>query len=145
MACYNFVIAKVDVGIKVSATIFISLTSIATAITSPLVIPLVPWIPIFLGVLGGTESILLGTILWLTQKKKKFYLDKCKHIQSYLDKMYYHIEKCKEEGIITLEEINGFRKLMEEYKLELENLKTPDLDLEKLRKEDNKEVNKNLK
>ena len=35
--------------------------------------------------------------------------------------MYYHIEKCKEDGIITLEEINGFRKLMEEYKLELTN------------------------
>ena len=127
---------KVDKSIKISATIFIGLTSIATAISSPLIIPLVyPWIPIFLGVLSGTESILLGgTVFGLTNKKKKFYLDKCKHIQSYLDKMYLYIEKCKEDGIITLEEIEGFRKLMEEYKLGLENFKTPEYRYRKIKK-----------
>ena len=138
---------KVDKSIKISATIFIGLTSIATAISSPLVKPLVyPWIPIVLGIVSGTESILLGgTVFGLTNKKKKFYLDKCKHIQSYLDKMYLYIEKCKEDGIITLEEIEGFRKLIEEYKLGLENLKTSEIDIEKLRKEVDKEVKKNLK
>ena len=57
--------------------------------------------------------------------------------------MYLYIEKCKEDGIITLEEIEGFRKLMEEYKLGLESFgKTPEIDIEKLRKEVDKEVKK---
>ncbi len=55
----------------------------------------------------------------------------CKLIQSYIDKTYYYIEKAREDQIITYEELIGFCKIMDDYQMELQGLKSPRLDLDK--------------
>jgi hypothetical protein len=132
---------RVDTSLKVGGIITIGLTGITAAVAGvvapPLVIPIIaPAVPIVLGVLSGTESIILGgVVMGLTQRKKKFYLDKCKIIQSHLDKVYYYTEKCKEDGIITYQELDGFRKIISDYRMDVEGLKNPEIDIERLRKE----------
>ena len=74
---------RVDTSLKVGGILVIGLTGITAAVTGviapPLIIPIIaPAVPIVLGVLSGAESIVLSeVVMGLTQRKKKFYLDKC--------------------------------------------------------------------
>jgi hypothetical protein len=54
-------------------------------------------------------------VMGFTTRKKKFYEEKCQLIRSYLDKLFYYMEKAREDGIITTDEIQGFRRIIEEY------------------------------
>jgi len=111
-------------------------------------IPFAGVAPIFLpilGVVGIAEAILFsGLVMGLTNKKKTFYLKKCKIIQSYIDKTYYYIEKAREDQIITYEELIGFRKIMDDYRMELQGLQSPSLDIDKLKKTVEKEAKKEI-
>jgi len=44
-------------------------------------------------------------------------------IQGYLDKMYVYMERCKGDNVISIEEIEGFHKLMDEFQSEMNHLK----------------------
>ena len=148
---------NVDLGFKVTGLVVISITGISAAIcgtlAGPLIVPFTaPAVPIVLGVLSSGESLLLsGLVMGLTKRKIKKFNSKCKLIQSYLDKLYYYIEHSKQDHIITLNEIQGFDNLMNEYKDQINNINDlhnsemkglTDNQLKKLREEANKEAKK---
>jgi hypothetical protein len=49
--------------------------------------------------------------------------------------MFYYIEKSRQDGIITLQEIEGFRLIMTQYKNEINSIKEVDIDYETIKKE----------
>src|SRR5829696_2171641 len=58
-----------------------------------------------------TEIVVVG---W-TSRKKKIFRERCELIQSHMDKRHIYTEKCKQDGTINIEELEGYRKLIEEY------------------------------
>ena len=44
-------------------------------------------------------------------------------MKEYINKFFYYFEKCKEDGIITIEELQNFDKLLEEYNNKMLELK----------------------
>ena len=75
--------------------------------------------PLILGIMAGiggvggflSESLALG----LVKKKIAIFSKKIEHIQEYISKSWYLFNKIKEDGIVTLQEIEEFGKLMGEY------------------------------
>src|SRR5438093_11266238 len=112
-----------------------------------------PAIPIVLASLGIFETITFTAIeVGVFKKKIDFYDEKCKMIQSYVDKLYYYIEKSKQDGIIPIDELQGFRNIMDDYKKRVEQIEEKDvdvrifkIDLDKMRKDAKKETRKLLK
>ena len=141
---------RADVGIKITGIVLASTGAVAGILTGviagPLLIPIfVPSLPIIVGVLTASETILTGgLVIGLTSKKKAFYRDKCNLIQSYIDKMYLYIEKARNDNIITIEELDGFRKLMDEYNVAVRGIKVDKFDFDKLHKDIKKELQKEL-
>jgi membrane glycosyltransferase len=148
---------KIDIGFKITGITIISITGITAAIcgtvVGPLLVPLLaPAVPIVLGVISASESVLLSSIVMgLTTRKKKKFNSKCKLIQSYLDKLYYYIEQSKQDHIITLDEIHGFENIINEYKNEIEKINEhhdeqskvlTDHQMKKITEEANKEFQK---
>src|SRR5438093_9399181 len=107
-----------------------------------------PAIPIVLASLGIFETITFTAIeVGVFKKKIDIYDEKCKMIQSYVDKLYYYIEKSKQDGIISIDELQGFRNIMDDYRKRVEQIEEKDIDprifkidLDKMRKEANKEM-----
>jgi hypothetical protein len=104
-------------------------------------------IPIIVGSLTAGETIITsGLVLGLTSRKTSRYREKIKIIQSYVDRMFVYIEKARQDSIITIEELEGFRKLMEEYQnANNNNVKPLDYDYDKLKKQAEKEAEKKVK
>jgi hypothetical protein len=103
-------------------------------------------IPIIVGSLTAGETIITsGLVLGLTSRKTSRYREKIKIIQSYVDRMFVYIEKARQDSIITIEELEGFRKLMEEYQNANNNVKPLDYDYEKMKKQAEKEAEKKVK
>src|SRR5208282_2154772 len=75
--------------------------------------------PLILGILaaiGAAEGIISESlILSLVKNKKELFKKKIDHIQEYISKSWFLFEKIREDSIITLDEVNEFRKLMDEY------------------------------
>src|SRR5438093_12970039 len=102
-----------------------------------------PAIPIVLASLGIFETITFTALeIGVFKKKIDFYDEKCKMIQSYVDKMYYYIEKARNDKIITIEELVGFRNIMDDYRNKIQQIEEKDIDprifkidLDKMRKE----------
>ena len=142
---------KFDLALKISGITIIGLTGITTAIvgtiSAPLMIPLfVPLLPMGMGIIGAVETtIFSGIIMGLTTKKKKFYDEKCKLIQSYLDKLFYYIEQARQDKIITMDELQGFRAIMDDYRIKVDGIEgNPEIDRD-LFKQATKEAEKDIK
>jgi hypothetical protein len=43
-------------------------------------------------------------------------------VKSYIDKIYYYTQKAYNDGIITVEEIEGFHKILDEYREEMKGM-----------------------
>ena len=75
--------------------------------------------PLILGIMAGvgdvggiiSESLVLGLI----KKKIELFKKKIDHIQEYISKSWFLFEKIRGDGIITLQELDEFRKLMDQY------------------------------
>src|SRR5438093_9059515 len=123
-----------DLALKITGTALACSGAIAGVcvgvIAPPLLIPLfVPSLTIIVGVLTAAETgITSGFVIDLTSRKKAVYKKKCKITQGCLDRMYYYILKCNEDGIISVDEIVKFRKLVENYRLEINGVYDPDID-----------------
>ena len=134
---------------KILRIIGISISSIAAGTAIVISIPLsLPIIAVIItGVAGGTtlinESILMGFL----NKKKKYFRDKCKYTKMYLDKLSIYFEKCRDDTVITLEEMEGFNKIEKEYdnKMEFERNNFDKLLSKKDLKNTEKKAKKNLK
>ena len=59
----------------------------------------------------------------LTSKRKRFYQQRIELVKEYINKFFYYFKKCKEDGIITIEELQNFDKLLEEYNNKILELK----------------------
>jgi hypothetical protein len=110
---------KADLGLKIGGMILITGTGITSAVVGTfafpaLIIPLIyPALPAIIGGLGALETALLsGMVMGFTTRKKKFYEEKCNLIRSYLDKLFYYMERIREDGVITTDEILGFRRII---------------------------------
>ena len=105
----------IDKTVKFGGIVVIGLTSTACIVLGAM-FPTLLIIPIIFGASNIAESSLFGAItVGLTEKKKKHFNNKIKIMQSYIDKLFHYIELTKEDRIITIEELNGFRKIMDEY------------------------------
>ena len=75
--------------------------------------------PLILGVMaaiGGAEGILSESlVLGVVKKKKELFKKKIDHIQEYISKSWFLFEKIRGDGIITLQGLDEFRKLMDQY------------------------------
>lgn len=139
-------------GLKISGGVVLGGTTIAgvicgTVMIPTLVIPIVaPNVPIIIGAIeGAVATTLVGFEVGVIRKKKAYHKEKIKLIQSYLDRASHYIEKARQDGIITMTEIEGFTKLMEECRGKLEGVVMDDFDITKLQKQLKKEVNKEAK
>ena len=59
--------------------------------------------------------------------------------------IYYYIEKSKEDGKITLEELTGFRNIVDNYRNAIDGLKTSQFDLKHFKKENRQSAKKEAK
>src|SRR5437773_8687869 len=75
--------------------------------------------PLILGILaavGTSEGIISEAIVLGVVKKKVInFKKKIEHIQEYISKSWFLFEKIREDSIINLQEIDEFRKLMDNY------------------------------
>ena len=110
-----------DSVLKIAGTVLTVSTTIGATVV-PFVGPVIA-----AGVLGGcsalsvalTETVVIG----LTSRKKKVFRERCQLVQSYLDRMFVYIEKCRSDNVISIQELEGFRNLMEDYNNELNKTK----------------------
>ena len=111
-------------------------------------------IPVVFGILaaiGTGEGIIHGGLtLGLVKKKKETFKKKIEHTQEYISKSWYLFEKIREDNIITLDEVNEFRKLMDQYEkglsIEDDSMDKEFLKLrESLKHQAEKEVKKEIK
>jgi hypothetical protein len=137
---------KADSSLKITGTVLAGSMAVAGAVVSgltvPLTIPIV--IPITLGAITASETIITsGLVMGLTGRKKSFYREKINIIQSYLDKMFVYCEKVRQDGVITVEELEGFKHLMEEYQNTINSkISNEEYDYEKIKREAEKEAKK---
>ena len=141
---------RLDSTIKIIGTVAAVSASLGATVTTMITgVPiLIPAILAGIAALDGalTEIVVVG---W-TSRKKKIFREKCELIQSYIDKLYIYTEKCKQDNIITIEEIENFHKLIDEYNntIRAKRLGVKDrkeYDYEKLEKQAHREVNKDIK
>lgn len=87
--------------------------AVATGVTAGMSVPIVA------GIIGGVTAgnALFSSLLikGFTLQHLKYFRRKCKHISEYLFKMEVYFIKCMEDKEISIEEFEGFQKLLEEY------------------------------
>ena len=78
-------------------------------------------------VLIGIESLngFITTILSMrwTKRKKKEFRERIKLIEEYKNKLFYYTQKVREDGIITIDELQRFDLLLNEFNNKLLELK----------------------
>ena len=117
--------AKADVGIKITGTFTIVLTSIlASVFSAGITLAASPIIAAVLSGIAAVKTALVETVMIsLTTKRKKFYRKKCEIIKEYMNKFYLLYEKSREDNVITLAEITKFHELMKMFNTEMLGLK----------------------
>ena len=137
---------KAGSTLKITGTVLAGSSAVVGAVVAGLTVPLtIPiFIPIVLGSFTAGETIITsGLVMGLTNRKKSFYKEKIRIIQSYLDKMFVYYEKARQDGAITVEELEGFQQLMEEFQNTVNSkITADDYDYEKLKREAEKEAKK---
>ena len=107
--------------------------------------------PLILGILaavGTSEGIISEAIVLGVVKKKVIkFKKKIEHIQEYISKSWFLFEKIREDSIINLQEIDEFRKLMDNYEkgLNIESDSDGDSEYIKLRESLKKQAQKEAK
>jgi hypothetical protein len=75
--------------------------------------------PVVAAILSGLTigNTTLGQILveGFTTRRKKYFQQKCDHINNYLNKMETLFIKCQEDGKITLDEFEQYQKLVHDF------------------------------
>ena len=134
---------NIDISLKVIGSGVVVIGGTVSAVCSVITMPI--FVPIVIGAISATDTAVLGSIsLGLINKKKKRFNEKCKIVQSHLDKMYYFLLKAKSDGVITYDEMQEFKKLIDDYNKEISG-SSEDFDIEKIKREAEKQVNKELK
>ena len=113
---------KIDSTFKTISVILAFLITSATAATAGITLPIV--IPAVLGAVTAIQTSSCGLIaLAYTSKRKMYYKEKANLIDSYLNKLFIYFERSKSDKKITLEELEEFNELVNEFKDCLDNVK----------------------
>ena len=122
-------------GITITGAVLLGLSGIASGIIliPGLAIPLI--IPGILAISGVIEGTLLEGFNMGVCNKRINHLDKKSSlVKSYIDKIYYYTQKANSDGYITAEEIEGFHKILAEYRNEIKGMRESLLGLESIDK-----------
>lgn len=97
-----------------------TLATLSILMTTGIAIPVV-----VTAVLGGyvviQTSTLEGMNIGIIKKKKHKFLNKCNVIKDHKNKMDFYYEKARQDGVITLDELEGFNKLVDDYERKIVN------------------------
>jgi hypothetical protein len=70
-------------------------------------------------ILGGytviQSSVLEGFNIGMIKRNKQRFLEKCNIFKGYINKMNFYYEKARQDGVISLEELEGFNKIINEF------------------------------
>jgi hypothetical protein len=95
-----------------------AVATLAILSTTGIAIPIV-----VTAVLGGyaviQSSTLEGMNVGMIKRKSHKYKEKCNTIQSHIYKMNFYYEKARQDGVITLDELDGFNKLVADFEKEI--------------------------
>ena len=106
----------------------ISAAVIAGVITGGIALPV--FIPLILSGVSLLEvGIMKLTKHTLMNKKKEKYQKKSKLISDYINRVWLYYERARQDGIISLEELEGFVKLVDELETKLDSDNNSDADL----------------
>src|SRR5438477_7635081 len=123
---------QIDSALKIGSIIIVGGLDVTTIVLGIgfLATPLILGILAAVGTSEGfiSEAIVLGVVKKKVIKFKK----KIEHIQEFISKSWFLFEKIREDSIISLQEIDEFRKLMDNYEKGL-NIDSEDNDYIKLR------------
>ena len=125
----------------------------AIVISGGTLIPLtiIPYAVVGLSGFTAFNTVLSETLIkTLTNNKKKIYRDRCRIIESYINKFHVYFERAINDDVITIEEYEGYRKLLFEYQdaLRMNVNKEKDIAVKlvnNLRREAEKEMEKEAK
>jgi hypothetical protein len=135
-------------GITITGVVFVGVSGIASGIVllPGLAVPLIiPGILGIIGVIGGTS--LEGFNMGICSNRINHLDKKSSLVRSYIDKIYYYTEKANSDGVITIEEIEGFHKILDEYRSEIKGMSGASLSgidkklLKKAQSQADKEIN----
>ena len=125
--------------------------TLSTSITASVLIPLAAHviIPTILAAVSAINAGLTETVvIAVSSRKKKLFRERCELIQSYLNKMFVYIEKCKDDSVITIDELEGFHTLIRDYNTDMNRLKSgmkENNEYSKLEKQAHSEAKKEIK
>ena len=139
---------NIDSGLKISGVIIGGLLGISAAALSGasiLGLPILIYLGIGTGIASSFNLFLSETItIGMTSKKKKIYREICEITNHSINKLYLFQVKATEDKIITEDEIKEADKIIEEWKNEINKLKTGNV-IEKVEKNAKKEIEEKLK
>jgi hypothetical protein len=93
---------------------------VVTTVTAGLNLPSL--VSIIAGSITGSEILITASLVkGLTKPKVKTYSDRCALIRTYMNKVYVLSERSRNDNKISIEEIEEFNKLIDEYNLALFN------------------------
>jgi hypothetical protein len=107
------------------------LMSVAGIVLVPLSLGVIA-LPLECVALGG--AVATSAILEVLDRYIKVKRNRSKIIQMYLDRLYVYVQKAKEDKVISHQEIDGFRKIIDEYRKEKDRLHV-DVDVKKIERE----------
>lgn len=119
------------INLTLSGSIAGAVAVLGILLTQGITIPLV-----VMGVLGGYSTIettiLEGLNIGLIKKKKHKFSEKCNIIKEYINKMYFYYQKAIDDGVVTLDELEGFNKLVADFESFINNIKRSDIVTDKI-------------
>src|SRR5437773_12298572 len=106
---------QIDSALKIGSVIIVGGLGVTTIVlgigflATPLILRILAAVGTSEGIIS--EAIVLGVVKKKVIKFKK----KIEHIQEFISKSWFLFEKIREDSIISLQEIDEFRKLMDDY------------------------------
>src|SRR5438093_4552814 len=138
---------RFDSTLKIMGVVLTLSTSITASVLIPLAAPVI--IPTILAAVSAINAGLTETVvIAVSSRKKKVFRERCELIQSYLNKMFVYIEKCKDDSVITIDELEGFHTLIRDYNTDMNRLKSgmkENNEYSKLEKQAHSEAKKEIK
>ena len=132
--------SKVKSSLIITGVALGSLIGLSTLVLGviPFVIPVIPIALSVGGVISGSIPE-IAALSFIRKKKQQFTLRLNMH-EKYLNQLHHLYEKVNNDGLITLDEMGEFFKLIDKYETELkgvkeETVKSEEFDLTQLRKE----------
>jgi hypothetical protein len=131
--------AKLSNGMRITGLVIATGFGVASVVTGALLLP--PAIPIILGSATLVQGALSeGALRTYFKYKKHYFAKKSEVIKKHLNRIFVFESKALDDNIVTAQEVNQFKELIDSYDSEMngvkdEEAKQPALDLFHLKQE----------